>query len=162
MYEHILLAVALQHGDIPSPHALAARDAAVALAKGTGAKLSVLAVYNYDAFIPSDLSLEAQGRYRQSQIHQTDQQIQAKMTVLFADLRWSDLPITALFGTGKPGPLIVATAERLGVDLIVIGTHNKRTLLDALLGGTAAYVTRHALCPVMLSEPSKPQWFLGY
>ena len=68
MYEHILLAVALQHGEIPSPHALAARDAAVALAKGAGAKLSVLTVYSYDAFVPPDLSLEEQGRYRQSQI----------------------------------------------------------------------------------------------
>jgi len=42
MYQHILLAVALQRWDKPSPHALAARDAAVALAKGAGARLSVL------------------------------------------------------------------------------------------------------------------------
>jgi nucleotide-binding universal stress UspA family protein len=161
MYEHILLALALQHGDIPSPHALAARDAAVALAKGAGAKLSVLGVYSYDAFVLPNLSLEEQGRYRQSQILQTDEQMQAKMKALFADLCWLDLPITALFLTGKPGPLIVATAEPLGVDLIVIGTHSKHHLLDIRLGGTAAYVSRHSLCPVILAQPSKPQWFLG-
>jgi nucleotide-binding universal stress UspA family protein len=161
MYEHILLAVALQRGDLPSPHALAARDAAVALAKGAGAKLSVLSVYSHDPFLPSDLSLEGKGRYRQSQIQQTDAQMKAKVKALFAGMSPLDLPVTAQLGTGKPGPLIVATAERLGVDLIVIGTHSTRNLLDVLLGGTAAYVSRHALCPVILARPSKPQWFLG-
>jgi hypothetical protein len=48
MYQHILLAVALQRWDKPSPHAFAARDAAVALAKGAGARLSVLSVYEYE------------------------------------------------------------------------------------------------------------------
>jgi nucleotide-binding universal stress UspA family protein len=161
MYEHILLAVALQHGDMPSPHALAARDAAVALAQEVGAQLSVLTVYRYPDFVPSELSIEAQGRYRQSQIQQTDAQMQAKMTGLFANLCWPDVPITVLFLTGRPGPRIIATAEQLGVDLIVIGTHSKRHVLDVLLGGTAAYVSRHALCPVLLAQPSKLQWFLG-
>lgn len=86
MYEHILLAVALQRGDMPSPHALAARDAAVALAKAGGAQLSVLTVYRYPAVVPSTLALEEQGRYRQSQIQQADAPMQAKMAGLFADL----------------------------------------------------------------------------
>lgn len=161
MYEHILLAVALQHGDIPSPHALAARDAAVALAKGVATKLSVLSVYSHDPFVPPDLPLEGQGRYRQSQIQQTDDRMRAKMKALLAGMPRLAPPPTVLLRNGKPGPIIVATAERLGVDLIVIGTHNKRHVLDGLLGGTAAYVSRHALCPVMLVQPSKPQWFLG-
>jgi hypothetical protein len=42
MYRHILLAVALQQWDEFSPHAVAAREAAVALAKGSGAHLSRL------------------------------------------------------------------------------------------------------------------------
>jgi nucleotide-binding universal stress UspA family protein len=100
-------------------------------------------------------------RYRQSQIQQTDDQMQTKMKALFAGMSRLDLPSTALLGTGKLGPLIVATAERLGADLIGIGAHNKCHVLDVLLGGTAAYVSRHALCPVMLAQSSKPQWFLG-
>ncbi|HSF29645.1 MAG TPA: universal stress protein [Candidatus Tectomicrobia bacterium] len=161
MYEHILLAVALQHGDMPSSHALAARDAAVALAQGVGAQLSVLTVYRYPDFMPSELLIEEQGRYRQSQIQQADAQMQARLTELFADLCWRDVPLTVLLHTGRPGPLIVAAADELGVDLIVIGTHRKRHVLDILLGGTAGYVSRHALCPVLLVQPSKLQWFLG-
>ena len=48
MYQHILLAVALQQWEEFSPHAVAAREAAVALAHGSGAQLSVLSVYDYD------------------------------------------------------------------------------------------------------------------
>jgi hypothetical protein len=48
MYQHILLAAALQGWDKPSSHALAARDAAVALAKGAGTRLSMLSVYEYE------------------------------------------------------------------------------------------------------------------
>jgi nucleotide-binding universal stress UspA family protein len=140
---------------------LAARDAAVVLAKRTGAKLSVLTVYSHGDFVPLHLSLEEQGRYRQSQMQQIDAQMKAKMMALFGDLIWLDLPLSPLFLTGKPAPLIVATAEHLGVDLIVIGTHSKRHFLERLLGGTAAYVCRHALCPVILAQPSKLQWFLG-
>jgi nucleotide-binding universal stress UspA family protein len=52
MYQHILLAVALQQWDEFSPHAVAAREAAVALAHGAGAQLSVLSVYDYDDETP--------------------------------------------------------------------------------------------------------------
>jgi nucleotide-binding universal stress UspA family protein len=48
MYQHILLAVALPPWEAFSAHALAAREVAVALAKGAGARLSVLSVYAYD------------------------------------------------------------------------------------------------------------------
>jgi hypothetical protein len=48
MCQHILLAVALQRWDKPGPHALPARDAVVALAKGAGTRLSMLSVYEYE------------------------------------------------------------------------------------------------------------------
>jgi nucleotide-binding universal stress UspA family protein len=54
MYQHILLAVALQPWDELSPHAVAAREAAVALAHGSGAQLSVLSVYDYDTASPKN------------------------------------------------------------------------------------------------------------
>jgi len=44
MCHQSLLAVALQQWDELSPHAVATREAAVALARGSGAKLLVLSV----------------------------------------------------------------------------------------------------------------------
>jgi nucleotide-binding universal stress UspA family protein len=56
MYRQILLAVALQRWDEFSPHAVAAREAAVTLARGSGAQLTVLSVYDYDHEKPEALS----------------------------------------------------------------------------------------------------------
>jgi hypothetical protein len=44
MSRHLLVAVARQHWDAFSPHAVAVREAAVALAHGSDAPLSVLRV----------------------------------------------------------------------------------------------------------------------
>ena len=72
MYQHILLAAALQRWDRPSPHALAARDAAVALAKGAGARLSVLSVYEYEDLDVPDVAPAELGRYREAQMQRID------------------------------------------------------------------------------------------
>jgi nucleotide-binding universal stress UspA family protein len=44
---------------------------------------------------------------------------------------------------------IIATAEELGADLIVMGTHGRRGLPRALLGSVAEKVVRTAHCPVL-------------
>jgi nucleotide-binding universal stress UspA family protein len=169
MYQHILLAVALQQWEEPSPHALAATDAAMALAKGSGAKLSVLSVYDYGTIeepgVPLELGsrggadvmrqLEAAGKRREDHIHRVDAQMETKMKAFVARIPDRALPITPLLKVGEPRPLIISTAETLGVDLIVIGAHSKRSFLDVLLGGTAAYVSRHAPCPVVMVKPGE-------
>jgi nucleotide-binding universal stress UspA family protein len=153
MYQHILLAVALQRWEEFSPHALAARDAAVALAKGSGAKLSVLSVYEYEDLNVSGLGPEDLGRFRESQMQRIDALMEQKLKTYLGGIPTDDLAITPLLKAGETRPLILRTAENLGVDLLVIGAHSKRSFLDALLGGTAAYVSRHAPCPVMMVQP---------
>jgi nucleotide-binding universal stress UspA family protein len=51
--------------------------------------------------------------------------------------------------TGSPGPEIVALAERICADLIVIGAHDEASP-GHTLGFAAAYVMVHAPCPVLL------------
>jgi nucleotide-binding universal stress UspA family protein len=155
MYQHILLAVALQQWDEFSPHAVAAGEAAVALANGSGAQLSVLSVYDYDYDQPDALSLplEDVSRYRDTQMQRIDAQMEAKMQAFLASAPTHATPITPLLKVGDPRQLIVATAEALGVDLLVIGAHSKRSFLDVLLGGTATAVSRHAPCAVVMVRP---------
>src|SRR5262245_43515451 len=43
-------------------------------------------------------------------------------------------PITPLLKVGEPRQLIVATAEALGIDLLVIGAHSKRNFAGASSG----------------------------
>jgi nucleotide-binding universal stress UspA family protein len=157
MYQHILLAVALQQWDEFSPHAVAAREAAVALAHGSGAQLSVLSVYEYDYDQPDALSLppEDVSRYRDTQIQRIDAQMEAKMKAFLAGVPTHEPPITPLLKVGNPRQLIVATAEALVVDCLVIGAHSKRSFLDVLLGGTATAVSRHAPCAVVMVQPGE-------
>jgi nucleotide-binding universal stress UspA family protein len=164
MYRHILLAVALQQWDEFSPHAVAAREAAVAQAHGSGAQLSVLSVYDYNNETPEALSLSPEAlslssveraRYRDTQMVQVDELMATKMQAFLAGAPTHETPITPLLKVGDPRHLIVATAEALGVDLLVIGAHSKRSFLDVLLGGTATAVSRHAPCAVVMVQPGE-------
>ena len=157
MYQHILLAVALQQWDEFSPHAVAAREAAVALAHGSGAQLSVLSVYDYDYETPEAMSLppEEVARYRDTQMVRMDERMATKMQTFLASVPTRETPITPLLKVGDPRQLIIGTAEALGVDLLVIGAHSKRSFLDVLLGGTATAVSRHAACAVVMVQPGE-------
>ena len=157
MYQHILLAVALQQWDEFSPHAVAARETAVALAHGSGARLSVLSVYDYDDAQPDALSLppEDVSRYRDTQMQRIDERMETKMQAFLAGAPTHEITITPLLKVGNPRQLIVATAEALGADCLVIGAHSKRSFLDVLLGGTATAVSRHAPCAVMMVQPGE-------
>jgi len=55
----------------------------------------------------------------------------------------------ALITEGTPYRMIVDTAERLGADLIVIGTHGRSGLPRFFMGSVAEMVVRHAHCPVL-------------
>ena len=72
-----------------------------------------------------------------------------------ASVPTQETPITPLLKVGHPRQVIVATAEALGVDCVVIGAHSKRSFLDVLLGGTAAAVSRHAPCAVVMVQPGE-------
>lgn len=54
---------------------------------------------------------------------------------------------------GDPRGVIVQTAERLGVDLIVLGTHGRRGFKRLVLGSVAETVVRTAPCPVLAVRP---------
>lgn len=52
---------------------------------------------------------------------------------------------------GSPASAIVAAAEQLEVDLIIIASHSPG-LADYFLGSTASRVVRHAKCPVLVDR----------
>ena len=51
---------------------------------------------------------------------------------------------------GRPDAEIVALAEELGVDLIVVGSRGRGGIRRALMGGVSDSVVRHAHCPVLV------------
>ena len=64
---------------------------------------------------------------------------------------WPDLEVTVSVRQGKPGPVLVEEADRLGADLIVVG--NRRVQgASRVLGSVASDVTRHARCDVYVAH----------
>jgi nucleotide-binding universal stress UspA family protein len=155
MYKQILLAVALQQWEEFTSHALAAREVAVALAKGSGAKLAVLSVYDYGEIKQPSVSAEMAARYREDMMQRIDGSMETKMKAFLAGVEAMDSAITPIVQAGEPRKTILEVAERLPADLLVIGAHNKRSVLDVVLGGTAGHVSRHATCPVIMVTPRR-------
>jgi nucleotide-binding universal stress UspA family protein len=155
MYRRILLGVALQQWEEFTPHALAAREVAAALAKGSEAELLVLSVYDYGKIKDSGLSAELAVRYREDMMQRIDALMETKMKAFLAGVQEMDIAVTPLVRAGEPRKTIIEVAERLPADLLVIGAHSKRSVLDVVLGGTAAYVSRHAPCPVLMVTPRR-------
>ena len=155
MYHEILLAVAIHQWEEFTPHALAARDVAVALAKGSGARLSVLSVYDYGKITEPSLSADMAARYREDMMQRIDGTMETKMKAFLAGMGHMDLPVTPIVQVGEPRKTIIEVVEQVQADVLIIGAHSKRSVLDVVLGGTAGYVCRHAACPVIMVTPRK-------
>ena len=62
--------------------------------------------------------------------------------------------ITRHVAVGGANHEIVGLANRLGADLIVMGTHGRTGIRRAVIGSVAEYVVRHAPCTVVCVKPT--------
>jgi len=66
-----------------------------------------------------------------------------------ADLAKNGYGVRPRMARGSPARVIVDTARRHGIDLIVMGTHGRTGLAHAFIGSVAEHVVRTARCPVL-------------
>lgn len=71
---------------------------------------------------------------------------------LAAEIRAKEVPVREMVLQGKPSAEIVRIAKEERVDIIVLGTHGKGMLDQALFGSTAERVIRKAPCPVLTCQ----------
>lgn len=71
-----------------------------------------------------------------------------------ARLSQAGLAVTPHIHVGAPADIICRSAERLGVDLIIAGTHGHGALAGALLGSVSAKILKRASMPVLLVRPA--------
>jgi nucleotide-binding universal stress UspA family protein len=157
MHTTILLAAALQNWDRYSAHALAAREVAATLAKGAAHHLHVLSVYDPPSIDTGDLPAEIATRHREDLLLRTDALMVEKLDEYVAPLKAEGLEVTSILRTGDPREVIVQVATSLKADLLILGSHSKRGLLDIVLGGTAQQVSKSAPCLVVLVSPKKEE-----
>jgi universal stress protein A len=139
-YHHILAAIDLTEE---------ARDVlarARALADEHQARLSVCTVVKPLTHVYGGLDMmaytQASVNFEEEAVKQSRAQIEAEAARVGVGA--DDVHVTL----GGPASQIVATAEALGADLIVIGSHGKHGL-GLLLGSTANAVLHHATCDVL-------------
>lgn len=154
MYNIILLAAALQHWDRYSAHALAARELALIIARNASQRLHVLSVYDYGyqqrvTELPPEMIADLYHEQREC----IDKLMQQKFDDYTTPLKEAGLQVIQILRIGKPREEIVRVAKVIEAELLILGSHSKRGILDVALGGTAQFVTRHAPCNVVLVSP---------
>ena len=153
MYNTILLAVALQRWERYSAHALAARDMAAFIAGSTSKRLHVFSAYDYEFPLMTELPSDMDAKIREEAMQRTDQLMEQKLDEYIAPLKEEGLEVTKILRVGSPRETIVQVARDIEADVLIIGSHSKRGILDIALGGTAQSVSRHAPCAVVLVSP---------
>jgi nucleotide-binding universal stress UspA family protein len=128
-----------------SKHAQRALSTAIDLAKASGGKLHLLHCYqiNVGAISPYGLVIP-ESFDRDIREAATKQLSKWKEQVTQKGLE-AEAEVSPLF----PSEAIAATAERIGADLIVMGTRGLSGLKHVMLGSVAERTVRIAPCPVL-------------
>ena len=112
-----------------SPHAIAAFNEAVAIAKKTGSHLIALSAI----------------------LDERDQEEANKLTNAVLELAQTEgVSVEALTPKGKAYNVIIETAGGMGVDLIVMGTYGKTGVKKLLMGSSTEKVIGNAACAVLV------------
>lgn len=72
-----------------------------------------------------------------------------ELAKLAEEAKQKGVAVSELVAQGKPSAEIIRHAAENGVDMIVLGTHGKGMLDQALFGSTTERVVRRAPCPVL-------------
>jgi nucleotide-binding universal stress UspA family protein len=128
-----------------SKHSAKAAEVGLEFAKAFGAELQLLHAYSlpvgvvgpYDYQIPANILAEM----RESAARRVDQEVKK--------LSGKGVQVAGVITEGVPTQAIVEAAERMGADLIVMGTRGLTGLKHVVLGSVAERTIRHAPCPVL-------------
>lgn len=159
MFQKVLLAAALQHWDVPNPHARAAREVATQLAKASWHPLTVLTVYtspNLPRVHPPRIGPEV--------VAESKQLLMAEEAALHADMEaklrdYVDVIVRAgvavvpIIRRGNPREDVVRVAAEIGADCLVIGSHRTRSVFER--GGTAQAICQRAPAIVVMASPAQ-------
>lgn len=121
------------------------------LAAQTGASVIVLFVVDTSFPYPDLFSFEAPN---EDYFKVMRDRAQAKMDDWLGNLPAArGVAVKKVIGRGRPAAEIVAIADEVGADLIVVSRHAQSGLRKALMGSTTQAVIRSAPCPVTVLPP---------
>ena len=124
-------------------------ETALALARDSGARVTLFHVHHVPVSVFPDVVLPLAPELMQHLEHSVDLVLDELCTRATAN----GVPTDRCTAFGTTHAEICAMAEKLDVDLIVIGTHGRSGLTHAILGSVAEKVVRRAPCPVLTVRP---------
>ncbi|MGA3120281.1 MAG: universal stress protein [Polyangiaceae bacterium] len=127
-------------------------QAAVDQARAHGAQIVALRAIGLSPEVPQDFYKTTDRPLLDVLSSHARADLQERAAQIPADLLASDGVQVVV---GVPWDAICHAARRLGVDLVVIGSHGYRGL-DHVLGTTAAKVVNHAPCSVLVVRDASP------
>jgi nucleotide-binding universal stress UspA family protein len=139
MFSRILVPVDIHEIEV----AREAIESAIAIAKAFGSTMRLVSVASP---IPpvSPLAVIPQTVYDEIGVYE-----KTRLDTLAAALDRPPESVSTVVRVGGVYPEVLAEAEEWRADLIVVGAH-RRSMATFLLGSTAAAVSRHAQCTVMI------------
>jgi len=122
------------------------------MARTTGAKITLIHAYSVDPGYVIEMATPVEDLL--ADLRQAGHELLLRMRGLIP----THVDVSERLSEGDAFQQIVAAAEELRADLIVMGTHGRGRIAHFLLGSTADSVIRMARCPVLTvaHEPVKP------
>ena len=118
------------------------------LARVTGANLHLLHVA---ADEPTFIGFDIGPQYiRDSEARRLSEEHRGLHAI---DRRLEDegLRVTSLMWRGDPAEKILDLCDRVAADLVIIGSHGRSALAEALVGGTTHTILKRSRCPVVVA-----------
>jgi nucleotide-binding universal stress UspA family protein len=81
-----------------------------------------------------------------------------ELAKLAEEIRGRGIAVKEIVVQGKPAAEILRVAKEDAIDIIVLGTHGKGVLDQALFGSTTERVVRKAPCPVLTCRPAEHEF----
>ena len=129
----------------------AAVDVAVEFAKRFSATLHV--VHAFDLPIPLVTPYEV--AIPEAYLDQTRKVAAQKLAVVVKKVAAQDVTVESHLAEAPAAPAIARTAEEVGADLVVMGTHGHTGIKHLVLGSVAERTLRLAPCSVLAVKPGR-------
>ncbi len=134
-----------------SEHSKKTVSCAMNLASRDNAMVQLLHVFQISDYVATPFARRNQQADQvKSQIDAAEQEARESLAAFEQQFLNRGIKVEAYIRVGYPFDEIVAMAEHLDVDLIVIGSHGCSGMTRLLVGSTAERVVEHAPCPVLV------------